>query len=1261
MTLQLPDLLWVALSTAMVFSMQGGFLCLETGLTRSKNNINVAMKNIVDYCLAVVVFWSFGYALMFGKSLGGFIGADGFGLYGYQAPEYLMFFLFQSMFCATTVTIVSGAVAERMTFSGYLIITATVAGLIYPVFGHWAWNGLETGTMVGWLGAAGYVDWAGSSVVHQIGGWTALALLLVIGPRIGRFDEKTGKPRDVPMSNLPLSALGVVLLAFGWIGFNGGSTLKLEMRIAPIIVNTMLAAAAGGFVALLLARPITRRWDVPALLNGILAGLVAITAVCHAVSLASAVVVGAVAGAAAFLVDRALLRVKIDDAVGAIPVHLAAGIWGVLCAPLFGVPDLLGTGLSFFGQLAVQLQGVAAAFVVGFLAPLAIFSTINRVFRLRVRPDEEVMGLNVSEHGAKNENHDLYEVFHEQARTGDMSLRMKVEPFSEAGQIAVRYNFVMDRLQEASAKIEAIVKVSTDAIFIFSSDGRLAFRNEAARALFGHSDEQAAALLVSDLFAPPDMGLGGVTPGEVAALRADGGRFPAEMTTGHADSYVGRLDIVTFRDISTRKQVEDRLKQSEARFRAVFDEALLGMAVLDESGEALDVNAALAEMLEHPAAALRGRSLLPLCYGEDADAVAAALRRAALPGFEESATVEARFVCGGGKMIWARLGLTRATVAGRDAPVVLAVVEDVTLARRNAESLQLAASVFENALEAIAILDENGRIETVNRAFTQILGFQPREARGLSLRHLGSARYGEAHFGKLAATVELEGAWQGELMLRRKNEDLVPMWVSLSAAPAGHGGARKQIALFSDLTERKEKEAAAWRHANFDTVTSLPNRRLFLDRLNQALEQAARSGTKVGLMFLDLDRFKAVNDTLGHKAGDDLLCEVARRLRTCVRSSDTVARLAGDEFTIIATNIKDASVLDPIARKITEALAMPMVLDGSEAGISGSVGIAVYPDDGTDPDGLMRNADAALYHAKALGRNNHQFFTTELNRRVEARVQFERNFARGLREGELFMVYQPQVELTTRRIIGLEALVRWKTPERGLIPPDQFIPLVEETGLANRLGEFVIDRVCADLRSMIDRGATPPRTAINVSGRQLGADAVLDRVVMEACVRYGLTPANIGLEVTENSLLVSEDKAIALLSRLAAAGYKISLDDFGKGYSSLSRLRQLPVQVLKIDRLFVQDLPDADDVALASAILSMARGIEVDVVAEGVETEEQAACLASLGCRYVQGYLTGRPMNLEMIYDLLIAEAARGPGVAGPGVSGRDAELEPAE
>lgn len=1233
MKLELYDLLWVTLSSALVFAMQAGFLCLETGLTRSKNNINVAMKNIVDYCVSMIIFWIFGFALMFGPSWGGLIGEGGFLLEGFDSPDFLIFFLFQGMFCATAATIVSGAVAERMSFSGYIVTTAFVAGVVYPVFGHWAWNGLDSGVWGGWLGVGGYVDWAGSSVVHQIGGWVSLALLLIVGPRIGRFDEKTGTPRVVPMSNLPLAALGVLLLAIGWIGFNGGSTLKLEARIAPIIVNTMMAGAVGGMVGLALGRLSPhRRWDVPAVLNGILAGLVGITANCHAVSLTSAAVIGGIASCVTMAAEWVLVRARIDDAVGAVPVHLAAGAWGILAVALFGDPALLGTGLDFIGQLTIQLEGLAACFVVGFVVPLLFFSVVRRLVPMRVTEEEETAGLNVSEHGAKNENHDLYEVFHEQARTGDMSLRMQVEPFTEAGQIAVRYNFVMDRLQEATAKIEAIVRTSGDAIFIFAADGRVAFSNEMAERLFGYGPSRSQGLRLRDLVTPETMTVASGGPHEVIAERVDGGRFPADMTIGYADSYLGRLQIVTFRDTTERKAVEDRLIQSEARFKAVFNEAALGMAVLDRGGTALDVNGAFATMLETPADVLRNASLLPLCYGEDAAVIAGALSRA----LERDGTVvEGRFVCAGGKMIWARLSLTAATIGGFSGIVILAVIEDITLSRRHEESLRLAASVFENTQEAIAILDENHRIESVNRAFTQILGYTSREARGLALRHLGSARYDNDRFDGMLSAMEASGAWQGELMLRRKNEDLVPMWMSLSAVRGVGDAPAKGIVVFSDLTERKEKEEAVWRHANFDHVTGLPNRRLFLDRLAQTIEQAPRTGNKVGLMFMDLDRFKSINDTLGHKAGDDLLREVAVRLRDCVRSSDTVARLAGDEFTIIVTNIRDSRDCDPIARKITEQLSQPFTLDGSEAGISASVGIAIYPDDATTADELLRNADAALYHAKAMGRNNHQFFTSELNRRVEARIQFERSFVRGMREGELFMVYQPQVDLDTRRMVGLEALVRWRTEDRGLIPPDQFIPLVEETGLANRLGSFVIERVCADIRSLKDRGLVVPRVSVNVSGRQLGADTILDRTVLDACATFGLEPVELGLEVTEDSLLTSEDKAIDVLNQLADAGFKISLDDFGKGYSSLSRLRSLPVRTLKIDRTFVRDLPDEDDVAFATAIIAMARGIEVDVIAEGVETEEQADCLRSLGCRLVQGYLTGRPTALDDLARLL--------------------------
>lgn len=1239
MGLSLQDLLWLVTATSLVLTMQAGFLCLETGLTRSKNSINVAMKNVVDFVISLVVFWAVGFGLLFGGSAAGWIGESDFVLDAGASQDRAIFFLFQAMFCATTVTIVSGAVAERMTFSGYIVVSIIVAGLVYPLFGHWAWNGLDTGNLKGWLGASGYVDWAGSSVVHQAGGWVALALLLLIGPRLGRFDEKTGEPRPVAMSNLPLAALGVLLLCFGWIGFNGGSTLKLEPRIGMIIANTCLAAASGGLAGLVFAWMRVGKADVGALLNGILGGLVAITANCHAVSFASALAIGAVGGVLTFGVDRLLLRLGIDDAVGAVPVHLGAGIWGILAVALFGKPELLGTGLGFTDQLIVQVKGLVACFAVAFLMPLVLFQFLARILPLRVPPDAETVGLNVAEHGARTEVHDLYEGLQEQARTGDMSLRIRVDPFTEAGQIALRYNHVMDRLEEAVAKTEAIVRVASDAILIFSAEGMLLFHNEAATRMFGYAAEDLALRRLSDLLS----GGGPVDDADIVetrALRADGGTVPVEVTAGTATIHLGRLRIFTLRNITERKRAERQLRESEARFKAVFNEAALGMVMIGGDGTLIGRNATFAAMLDR-AGEEAGDRFDFFVHADDRGTIQVAIADV-VRGATARQTVEARLLCGDGRVIWARLSLTGAVVAGHAKPVALAVVEDITEARRSADALRLAASVFENTAEAIAIFDAHGAIDTVNGAFTRILGYSGREARGLSLPFLGSARYGKEHFATIFAALKRDGAWSGEIMMRCKDGSLVPMWTSLSDVRGGDGVTRNRVAVFNDLTERKQQEEAVWRHANFDAVTGLPNRRLFLDRLGQAIEQARRTRTVVGLMFLDLDRFKAINDSLGHKAGDDLLALVARRLSGAVRASDTVARLGGDEFTVIVTNVGEAQALDAVARKMVAAVAQPMTLDGAEVGVSTSVGIAVFPGDAESADDLLRKADAALYHAKALGRNNHQFFTDDLNRRMEQRIQFERNFVRGLNGGEVFMVYQPQVDLLTRDIGGLEALVRWNAPERGVIPPDEFIPLAEETGLAPMLGAFVVRRVCADIRHLLDRGLPVPRVSINVSARELGPDVALEHTILSACREERVEPAQIAVEVTENSLMASEEHASKLLVRLNEAGVMVSLDDFGKGYSSLARLKKLPVQSIKIDREFVRNLPgDDDDEALVTAMIAMARGMEVEVIAEGVETEEQAACLVRLGCGKAQGYLFGRPMPLDEVVVLLGDGAVR--------------------
>ena len=393
------DVLWIMLCAALVFVMQAGFLCLESGLTRRKNSINVAVKNLADFCLTTIVFWLFAFGLMFGPSWFGWVGTSEFSLDFLDIdPFYGSFFIFQVMFCGAAVTIMSGAAAERMRFSSYLIATFVVSAVIYPVVGHWAWAGLDTGDANGFLNSLGFVDFAGSTVVHSVGGWVSLALLLIIGPRLGRFGAD-GKPQHIRPSNLPLATLGTIFLFIGWIGFNGGSTLAFNNQVPLIVVNTVIAGSIGAISAGLLGYAVQKRLNVTQFMNGCLAGLVAITANCFAVTTPVAALIGLVGGMIAIGVEEFLEFMKVDDAVGAIPVHLGAGIWGTLAVGLYGDLEILGTGLTRIEQIGVQLLGIGVAAIWAFGLTYIILKLIDRIHRLRVSAEHEEIGLNLSEHG----------------------------------------------------------------------------------------------------------------------------------------------------------------------------------------------------------------------------------------------------------------------------------------------------------------------------------------------------------------------------------------------------------------------------------------------------------------------------------------------------------------------------------------------------------------------------------------------------------------------------------------------------------------------------------------------------------------------------------------------------------------------------------------------------------------------------------------------------------------------------------------------
>jgi Amt family ammonium transporter len=583
----LLDILWVLVCAALVFLMQAGFLCLEAGSTRSKNTINVVIKNIADAGVSVLCFWLFGYGLMFGATHLGWLGTTRL------APEVgqgevwpIAFFLFQAMFCSTAVTIVSGAVAERMRFNLYLAIALLVSGIIYPIFGHWAWNGLDSGNSFGWLGGIGFVDFAGSTVVHSVGGWVSLAAVIIVGPRIGRFSKKRRRPLLVGY-DLPLALLGTLLLWLGWFGFNGGSVLALTEQVPGIIVNTVLAGAAGLVTPIVMNVGRQRQVPVTAVMNGSLAGLVAITANCHVVTAGAAILIGAIGSLWMLAAEKLLERLRLDDAVGAIPVHLSAGVWGTLAVALFGDLELIGTGLGRWQQLWVQLVGIGAAAAWAFGLTFLILSITNRRWPLRVRHKHEHIGLNVAEHGAVSDLVDLFTTMRRQERTGDLSLRVPVERFTPVGQIAARYNRVIAALEQALARTDVIVEKAIEAIVTVSQrDLQIRSANPAVAKLFGQSDQTLPQQSLLTLLAlegealpatamPPDATLQQFltkasqdgSPYEILGRRRSGGTFPVEATV--APLQIGNEACYTLilRDITLRKQAEEALQEAEAKDR----------------------------------------------------------------------------------------------------------------------------------------------------------------------------------------------------------------------------------------------------------------------------------------------------------------------------------------------------------------------------------------------------------------------------------------------------------------------------------------------------------------------------------------------------------------------------------------------------------------------------------------------------------------------------------------------------------------------
>ncbi len=564
-------------------------------------------------------------------------------------------------------------------------------------------------------------------------------------------------------------------------------------------------------------------------------------------------------------------------------------------------------------------------------------------------------------------------------------------------------------------------------------------------------------------------------------------------------------------------------------------------------------------------------------------------------------------------------------------------MQDLTSLRQMEAQMQLLVSAFQHSGEAILITDRENLIVTVNPAFTTLTGYSAEEAIGRNPGFLSAGRSNKADYELVWECINERGFWQGEIWDRRKDGAIYPKWMSVSVIRDDAGEIRYHVSHFSDVSVERAVEAQLQHIAHHDVLTGLLNRHSLKGRLDQGLAAARREGGRLALLFIDLDRFKVINDTLGHHVGDELLIEVARRLQESVRDSDVVARLGGDEFVIMLTGVEHTTSIAMVAEKLVLSIGDPYLIEGHDLYTSPSIGIAIYPMDGEDGETLMKNADAAMYHAKAAGRNNFQYFDRRMNDAAVERLQIEHSLRQALSNDEFCLHFQPVINVKTGRVSSVEALIRWNHPEQGMIPPVRFIPVAEETGLIQPIGEWVFWTACRQLSEFAAAGLTDVKMGINISAMQMRNDnlPILAKGAIEA---MGLNPRSLIFEITESVAMQRPDETVRILGTLHDMGISISIDDFGTGYSSLSYLKMFPIDHIKLDRSFVIEIDEGeDDATICDATISLTHALGLKLVAEGVETEAQLDYLRKRKCDLVQGYLFSRPLPAGQVMEYIKA------------------------
>lgn len=688
-------------------------------------------------------------------------------------------------------------------------------------------------------------------------------------------------------------------------------------------------------------------------------------------------------------------------------------------------------------------------------------------------------------------------------------------------------------------------------------------------------------------------------------------------------------------DIERRRGTEYELKQNAARLRAIAGAIPDLLMVIDEDGRYLEIISRDEHLLYAPSTEVLGRSLHEVLSTSEAENFLALIRRALVSDSVE--VIEYKMNTMGGLRIFeGRAQRLETPFSGKRA--VLFLARDISERVTAEQERRIAAIAFES-LQGVVITDAHSRILRVNQAFTQITGYGAVEVIGEHTRILGSGRHTAEFYQTMWNSINERGVWEGEVWNRRKNGEVFPEWLIISAVRDGHGLVSHYVATLTDISERKAAEDQIKNLAFYDSLTGLPNRRLLVDRLQQALATSARSGRFAALMFLDLDNFKNINDLYGHQSGDLLLQQAAERLGMAVRASDTVARLGGDEFVVMLEDLvgqsdEAATQAEQVGMKILTALAKPYLINGVLQRSSASVGVVLFNDDVYGADELMKRADMSMYQAKTAGKNTVRFYDPLMQEAVSSRLRLEEDIRRGLAAGEFILHLQPQFH-AEQGLIGAEALARWQHPRHGLQSPAVFIEVAERAGLIAELDFQILQQACKLLVRWAGQAPQASlRLAVNLSARLLYRADFVQRL-LQLLDETGANPRLLKLELTETLLLDDLPEAVARMQALKARGIRFSIDDFGTGYSSMAYLQKLPLDQLKIDQSFVRALPeDASSLAIIRAICALAESLDLQVIAEGVESASQHELLLANGCRYFQGYLFGRPMPLEQFEQL---------------------------